>query len=146
MITSPFVSIEVHQPSYNRLDSLNEKVKQSTPKDRSSDESKMVEYITVNGASLAYEITGPASAPLMITLHGGRGMGMHYPSPPLFSDGSSDNSKKETTNQTTKYIDDSPLFSACCPLTTAAMDKAPAQSPIRSSNSSTISKVYGNTF
>lgn len=85
MITSPFVSIEVHQPSYNRLDSLNEKVKQSTSKDRSSDESKMVEDITVNGASLAYEITGPASAPLMITLHGGRGMGMHYPFPPPFS-------------------------------------------------------------
>ncbi|KAF3398842.1 Proline iminopeptidase [Talaromyces pinophilus] len=35
----------------------------------------MVEFLTVNGATLAYAITGPTSAPLMITLHGGRGMG-----------------------------------------------------------------------
>ncbi|EED17052.1 proline iminopeptidase, putative [Talaromyces stipitatus ATCC 10500] len=37
----------------------------------------MVEYITINGARLAYEISGPETAPLMITLHGGRGMGDH---------------------------------------------------------------------
>jgi poly(3-hydroxybutyrate) depolymerase len=36
----------------------------------------MVEFITVNGAQLAYELSGPKDAPLMITLHGGRGMGM----------------------------------------------------------------------
>jgi poly(3-hydroxybutyrate) depolymerase len=35
----------------------------------------MVEFITINGARLAYVITGPESAPLIITLHGGRGMG-----------------------------------------------------------------------
>lgn len=35
----------------------------------------MVSSITVNGAVLAYEISGPEDAPLMITLHGGRGMG-----------------------------------------------------------------------
>jgi poly(3-hydroxybutyrate) depolymerase len=39
----------------------------------------MAEFITVNGATLAYAITGPTSAPLMITLHGGRGMGMYLP-------------------------------------------------------------------
>ncbi|KAJ4278979.1 hypothetical protein NW764_006336 [Fusarium oxysporum] len=37
----------------------------------------MVEFITVNGAQLAYELSGPKDAPLMITLHGGRGMGDH---------------------------------------------------------------------
>lgn len=36
---------------------------------------KMVEFITANGAQLAYELSGPKDAPLMITLHGGRGMG-----------------------------------------------------------------------
>lgn len=36
----------------------------------------MVEFITVNGAQLAYELSGPKDALLMITLHGGRGMGM----------------------------------------------------------------------
>ncbi|KAI1064483.1 hypothetical protein LB506_007974 [Fusarium annulatum] len=35
----------------------------------------MVEFITANGAQLAYELSGPEDAPLMITLHGGRGMG-----------------------------------------------------------------------
>ncbi|KAJ3529865.1 hypothetical protein NM208_g9568 [Fusarium decemcellulare] len=34
----------------------------------------MVSFVTVNGATLAYEISGPEDAPLMITLHGGRGM------------------------------------------------------------------------
>ncbi|KAI1038064.1 hypothetical protein LB503_012017 [Fusarium chuoi] len=34
----------------------------------------MVEFITANGAQLAYELSGPKDAPLMITLHGGRGM------------------------------------------------------------------------
>ncbi|KAF4951019.1 hypothetical protein FSARC_13021, partial [Fusarium sarcochroum] len=37
----------------------------------------MVEFIIVNGAQLAYELSGPKDAPLMITLHGGRGMGDH---------------------------------------------------------------------
>ncbi|KAJ4244183.1 hypothetical protein NW762_014564 [Fusarium torreyae] len=37
----------------------------------------MVEFITLNGAQLAYELSGPKDAPLMITLHGGRGMGDH---------------------------------------------------------------------
>jgi hypothetical protein len=35
----------------------------------------MVEIITVNGAELAYELSGPENAQLIITLHGGRGMG-----------------------------------------------------------------------
>lgn len=35
----------------------------------------MVQFITVNGAKLAYELSGPKDAPLVITLHGGRGMG-----------------------------------------------------------------------
>ncbi|KAK1623469.1 Alpha/Beta hydrolase protein [Colletotrichum phormii] len=37
----------------------------------------MVDFVNINGARLAYRITGPESAPLMITLHGGRGMGDH---------------------------------------------------------------------
>lgn len=36
----------------------------------------MVEFIDINGASLAYRLCGPDDAPLLITLHGGRGMGM----------------------------------------------------------------------
>jgi proline iminopeptidase len=51
----------------------------------------MVEFLTVNGATLAYAITGPTSAPLMITLHGGRGMGT-YP-PPHLSNRPSDSQK-----------------------------------------------------
>ncbi|KAH8881066.1 alpha/beta-hydrolase [Thozetella sp. PMI_491] len=35
----------------------------------------MVEYVDINGAKLAYRIAGPEEAPLIITLHGGRGMG-----------------------------------------------------------------------
>lgn len=35
----------------------------------------MVEFVNINGAKLAYRIAGPEDAPLMITLHGGRGMG-----------------------------------------------------------------------
>lgn len=35
----------------------------------------MVEFVDINGARLAYRICGPDHAPLMITLHGGRGMG-----------------------------------------------------------------------
>lgn len=35
----------------------------------------MVDFVDINGACLAYRICGPANARLMITLHGGRGMG-----------------------------------------------------------------------
>ncbi|KDN68045.1 hypothetical protein CSUB01_08289 [Colletotrichum sublineola] len=35
----------------------------------------MVDFVDINGARLAYRIAGPEHAPLMITLHGGRGMG-----------------------------------------------------------------------
>lgn len=35
----------------------------------------MVEFVEINGAQLAYRICGPEDAPLIITLHGGRGMG-----------------------------------------------------------------------
>ncbi|RMJ13481.1 hypothetical protein CDV36_006863 [Fusarium kuroshium] len=37
----------------------------------------MVNFILVNGAKLAYELSGPENAQLIITLHGGRGMGDH---------------------------------------------------------------------
>ncbi|CDM28863.1 hypothetical protein DTO013E5_1323 [Penicillium roqueforti] len=37
----------------------------------------MVEYVSINGAQLAYRLIGPADAPLIITLHGGRGFGDH---------------------------------------------------------------------
>ncbi|KAI3393174.1 hypothetical protein diail_4662 [Diaporthe ilicicola] len=33
----------------------------------------MVEFVNINGARLAYRVAGPEDAPLMITLHGGRG-------------------------------------------------------------------------
>ena len=35
----------------------------------------MVEHATVNGAQLTYRLVGPKDAPLLITLHGGRGFG-----------------------------------------------------------------------
>lgn len=38
----------------------------------------MVDFVQINGARLAYRIAGPDDAPLMITLHGGRGMGQYY--------------------------------------------------------------------
>ena len=34
-----------------------------------------LQYVDINGASLAYRICGPPDAPLIITLHGGRGFG-----------------------------------------------------------------------
>ncbi|KAL1987560.1 hypothetical protein VTN96DRAFT_3160 [Rasamsonia emersonii] len=37
----------------------------------------MVEYIDINNARLAYRLKGPPNAPLIITLHGGRGFGDH---------------------------------------------------------------------
>ncbi|KAF5484454.1 Proline iminopeptidase [Colletotrichum sp. SAR 10_77] len=37
----------------------------------------MVDFVDINGARLAYRVAGPENAPLMITLHGGRGMGDH---------------------------------------------------------------------
>ncbi|KAF4830889.1 Proline iminopeptidase [Colletotrichum tropicale] len=37
----------------------------------------MVDFVDVNSARLAYRVAGPEDAPLMITLHGGRGMGDH---------------------------------------------------------------------
>ncbi|KAJ5939459.1 Alpha/beta hydrolase fold-1 [Penicillium verhagenii] len=37
----------------------------------------MVEYASINGAQLAYRLAGPENAPLIITLHGGRGFGDH---------------------------------------------------------------------
>lgn len=40
----------------------------------------MVDFVDINGARLAYRVVGPEDAPLMITLHGGRGMGEHEPS------------------------------------------------------------------
>lgn len=36
-----------------------------------------LQYVEINGASLAYKICGPENAPLIITLHGGRGFGSH---------------------------------------------------------------------
>jgi hypothetical protein len=35
----------------------------------------MVDFVEVNGARLAYRMIGHDDAPLMITLHGGRGFG-----------------------------------------------------------------------
>lgn len=35
----------------------------------------MVEFVSINGAQLAYRLIGPENAPLIITLHGGRGFG-----------------------------------------------------------------------
>ena len=37
----------------------------------------MVDYVEIKGARLAYRITGSEGAPLVITLHGGRGVGDH---------------------------------------------------------------------
>ncbi|KAJ5362362.1 Alpha/beta hydrolase fold-1 [Penicillium brevicompactum] len=37
----------------------------------------MVEHVSINGAQLAYRLVGPENAPLIITLHGGRGFGDH---------------------------------------------------------------------
>ncbi|KAH6672304.1 Alpha/Beta hydrolase protein [Halenospora varia] len=37
----------------------------------------MVDFVDINGASLAYRLVGPAQAPLFVTLHGGRGFGDH---------------------------------------------------------------------
>ncbi|KAI0596939.1 Alpha/Beta hydrolase protein [Biscogniauxia sp. FL1348] len=37
----------------------------------------MVGFVEINGARLAYQICGPEGAPLIITLHGGRGFGDH---------------------------------------------------------------------
>lgn len=34
-----------------------------------------LEYVTINKATLAYRLAGPDNAPLIITLHGGRGFG-----------------------------------------------------------------------
>lgn len=39
----------------------------------------MVDFVELNGAKLAYRIHGPEDAPLMITLHGGRGLGTRLP-------------------------------------------------------------------
>ncbi|RXK37936.1 hypothetical protein M231_04825 [Tremella mesenterica] len=36
-----------------------------------------LQFIDINGATLAYRIVGPKEAPLIITLHGGRGLGTH---------------------------------------------------------------------
>lgn len=36
---------------------------------------KMTDFVNINNAKLAYRLCGPDSAPLIITLHGGRGMG-----------------------------------------------------------------------
>lgn len=38
----------------------------------------MVEYASINGAQLAYRLLGPDNAPLIITLHGGRGFGEFF--------------------------------------------------------------------
>lgn len=35
----------------------------------------MTDFVTINNARLAYRLCGPDDAPLIITLHGGRGMG-----------------------------------------------------------------------
>ncbi|KAH8896163.1 alpha/beta-hydrolase [Thozetella sp. PMI_491] len=35
----------------------------------------MTEFVDINGAKLAYRLCGPTGAPLIITLHGGRGFG-----------------------------------------------------------------------
>ena len=35
----------------------------------------MTDFVNINNARLAYRLCGPDSAPLIITLHGGRGMG-----------------------------------------------------------------------
>lgn len=45
----------------------------------------MVEHIDINGARLAYRLCGPDTAPLLITLHGGRGMGKPTPATHLNS-------------------------------------------------------------
>lgn len=37
----------------------------------------MTQFVMINGANLAYEICGPDAGLLMITLHGGRGMGKY---------------------------------------------------------------------
>lgn len=36
-----------------------------------------LQFIDINGARLAYRIEGPDDAPILITLHGGRGFGTH---------------------------------------------------------------------
>ena len=37
-----------------------------------------VQFVVINGARLAYKIAGHQHAPLLITLHGGRGQGTHH--------------------------------------------------------------------
>ncbi|KAL1909850.1 hypothetical protein Sste5344_004359 [Sporothrix stenoceras] len=36
-----------------------------------------LQFVEINGARLAYRLEGPKDAPLLITLHGGRGFGTH---------------------------------------------------------------------
>lgn len=40
-------------------------------------QANMTNYITINRARLAYDVSGPDDGPLIITLHGGRGFGDH---------------------------------------------------------------------
>jgi hypothetical protein len=39
------------------------------------DDKMQLDFVDINGARLAYRLCGPREAPLIITLHGGRGMG-----------------------------------------------------------------------
>lgn len=45
----------------------------------------MVEFAFINEAKLAYRLVGPENAPLIITLHGGRGFGELFISNYLFA-------------------------------------------------------------
>jgi hypothetical protein len=42
----------------------------------------MVNYLSINGARLAYRLAGREDAPFIITLHGGRGFGERKPFSP----------------------------------------------------------------
>lgn len=68
-----------------------------------SSRANMTDFVTINNARLGYRLCGPDNAPLIITLHGGRGMGTGNVLEPLAS-AEKANSAQVITDQTSKHL------------------------------------------
>lgn len=100
----------------------------------------MTDFVTVNNARLGYRLCGPDDAPLIIALHGGRGMGTGNVPEPVVSVEKA-NSAQVITDQTSKHLVLWMTSGACSHLTTGDMGRVLAPNLIHSSNLWTTSKA-----
>lgn len=103
----------------------------------------MTDFVVINNARLGYRLCGPDDAPLIITLHGGRGMGTGNVLK-AFTYVEETNGAQVIIDRTSKHLVPSVTNGECSRLTIEGMGRVLVQNLTHSINSWTTLKASGN--